>query len=285
MRNAFAGFLKDKGPLSVFLSVVCSVLLVVAVAEAATTISTNINTGGTLTVTGASSLTGVVDLYGTKMNLGTGSATTTLTAISATAVGFNTDIDLYGRELRIGTGSATSTLSALSTSLGLDTDFDVYGGDFNLGTGSATTTLSSASGLLGLGSTTPAARFSIEQKAVGNLGFYLAGYPSATADLVRISTSTASATTTAFVVNNDGQVGIGTATPAARGLSVTGSGLFGTTNATTSLIVDSTQANTGGCIQLRAPNGTWLRIYATSTVSSLQGDSPYNLVVQPGACQ
>lgn len=273
----------EKGPVSFICSVVLSVVFAVTIANAATTISTNINTGGTLTVTGLGHLQNDLNIYGGDLNLGTGSATTTLTAISATAIGFSTDIDLYGRELRVGTGSATSTLTALSASLGLDTDLDIYGGDINLGTGSATTTLTSASGRLGIGSTTPAARFSIEQGAAGVRGFYLAGYPSATEDTLRISTSTASATTTAFVVTNDGQVGLGTSTPAARGLSVVGSGLFGTNNATTSLIVDSALANTGGCIQLRATNGTWVRIYATS--SPIAGTSPWNLVVQAGVCQ
>lgn len=52
-QNIFRSFL-SRGPVSVVLAVVISVLFVFAIVQASTTISTNINTGGTLTVTGAS---------------------------------------------------------------------------------------------------------------------------------------------------------------------------------------------------------------------------------------
>lgn len=50
----------SRGPVSIALAVVLSVLFVTGVVGAATTISTNIVTGGTLAVTGASTLTGAV---------------------------------------------------------------------------------------------------------------------------------------------------------------------------------------------------------------------------------
>lgn len=53
-------FFVRKDPIATILTVIISVFVMVAVAEAATTISTNIVTGGTLSVTGASTLTGAV---------------------------------------------------------------------------------------------------------------------------------------------------------------------------------------------------------------------------------
>src|SRR3989338_7464346 len=50
---------------------------------------------------------------------------------------------------------------------------------------------------------------------------YIAGYANATADMFRISTSTASATSTAFVIDSTGKVGIGTTSPGTA-LSVSG---------------------------------------------------------------
>jgi len=49
-------FLKNSGPISVILSVILSVLFVVNVVQAATTIGSNISTDGTVSVTGLSTL-------------------------------------------------------------------------------------------------------------------------------------------------------------------------------------------------------------------------------------
>ncbi|MES2087839.1 MAG: immunoglobulin-like domain-containing protein [Patescibacteria group bacterium] len=77
-------------------------------------------------------------------------------------------------------------------------------------------------GNLGIGTTTPAARLSLNQPSTTALGLYLAGFSNATVDLFRISTSTLTATSTAFVVNSNGKVGIGTTSPQAT-LGMTGS--------------------------------------------------------------
>jgi len=55
---------REYGPLAVVLSVLVSFLVVTLIAGAATTITTNIVTGGTLAVTGASTLTGAQTLTG-----------------------------------------------------------------------------------------------------------------------------------------------------------------------------------------------------------------------------
>jgi hypothetical protein len=58
------GRILSRGPVSVTLAVVLSVLVVTATVGAATTISTNIDTGGTLTVSGVSALNGDVRVNG-----------------------------------------------------------------------------------------------------------------------------------------------------------------------------------------------------------------------------
>ncbi len=64
----------SRGPVSVGLAVIVSVLFVTGIVNAATTISTNINTGGTLTVTGASTLGTVTatSINGNTITTGTG---------------------------------------------------------------------------------------------------------------------------------------------------------------------------------------------------------------------
>jgi len=69
-----------------------------------------------------------------------------------------------------------------------------------------------SNGNVGIGTTSPAAKLSVNQDSTGQ-GFYLAGYSNNTSPLFSISTSTASATSTAFVIDNNGKVGVGTSTP------------------------------------------------------------------------
>ncbi|MBI1975628.1 MAG: hypothetical protein HYS59_01345, partial [Candidatus Vogelbacteria bacterium] len=76
-----------RGILSVSLSMLVSMLFVYGTAQGATTISSNISTGGTLAVTGASTLTGDVtasaDLTVTSgARIGTGSTGDHLTALA-----------------------------------------------------------------------------------------------------------------------------------------------------------------------------------------------------------
>lgn len=87
---------------------------------------------------------------------------------------------------------------------------------------------------IGISSTTPAARLSINAPLNG-LGFYLAGYANNTADILRISTSTLTSTTTAFIIDSNGNVLIGTTTRASSAyLTVHGSMQADTITATSS---------------------------------------------------
>ncbi|MEK7607580.1 MAG: hypothetical protein AAB484_01460 [Patescibacteria group bacterium] len=91
------GKILSRGPVSVTLAVVLSVLVVTATVGAATTISTNINTAGTLTVTGASTLTGDVAAGGA------------LTVTGATALNGSTTIGNAAADNITIAGHATSS--------------------------------------------------------------------------------------------------------------------------------------------------------------------------------
>ena len=114
MKGSFA-FIRDSSLLKMIIAVVAGVLFVVGFAGAATTISTNISTGGTLSVTGASTLTGLTTMIQAsstrlsvhdKLYVG-GSATTTIG--SAGKVGIASSSPTH--QLGVGTLDATSTVS------------------------------------------------------------------------------------------------------------------------------------------------------------------------------
>lgn len=69
-----------------------------------------------------------------------------------------------------------------------------------------------SAGRVGMGTSSPAAKLSVEQGSATTIGQYIAGFKNSTADLFRIST-TSTATSTAFVIDSKGRVGIGTTTP------------------------------------------------------------------------
>ncbi|MBI2474129.1 MAG: tail fiber domain-containing protein, partial [Candidatus Taylorbacteria bacterium] len=99
-----------------------------------------------------------------------------------------------------------------------------------------------ADGNVGIG-TSPAAKLSVEQGSATTVGMYLAGYANATADMFRISTSTLTATSTAFIIDSNGKMGIGTTSPSQQ-LSVSGNGLFSGTLSIGSL------ADATSCVQV-----------------------------------
>ncbi len=268
---------------SVTSSVLASVLAVALVGYAATTISTNINTAGTLTVSGASTLSGNIAADG-------GSATTTITGGLRADTADNTlVVDFSSSRVGIGTTSPSLLFSVTGNS--------VFGGvvnvtgNVNFSGSDATTTIA---GGLGVGTTTAARNFSV---GVNSL------FGSADADIVSFRAGdvqfNSNATTTISTKNlrginvNSGdlvvdtsanKLYVGTSTPTRGTLGVGGTG-------TTTLVLDSTSAaGTGGsCIELKTSDGQVINISAstTPTVACTNGarcTGYENLVVQTGAC-
>jgi len=101
-------FFKQKSFYAVFLSVVLSVVLVAGAAGAVTTISTNISTGGTLSVTGASTFSDNGTFIGNRVNLG---------SPNGSAAAQDDRVYLYGTTTVVGAQSlvfGSSTAESLS---------------------------------------------------------------------------------------------------------------------------------------------------------------------------
>jgi len=132
-----------KRVVSVSLSVVASVLAVAAVGFAATTISTNVNTGGTLTVTGAATISGNLAFDGT-------SATTTISGGLRADTGDNTFVvDFSSSTVGIGTTSPSALLAVHGNAIFGSANgsiVSIRAGTVNL-TASATTTVTTSAGI------------------------------------------------------------------------------------------------------------------------------------------
>lgn len=177
---------------SVFISVAVSFLFVFLSVYGASTISSNITTAGTLTVSSLSTLTGII----------TTASSTAVSTLSVTGALF---------------ASSTARIDGLSTLAGF----------VSTASSTAVSTLRANDEL----------RASSTLQATGNVTLY--------------------ATTT---------VNVASSTPAQE-LSVDGDGYFHAQNGTTSVMVGTTGAGVGSCIQLRGTDGNWYRIYATTAAS------------------
>lgn len=128
---------------SVSSSVVVSVMAVALIGYAATTISTSINTGGTLTVSGASTLSGNIAADGT-------SATTTISGGLRADTGDNTlVVDFSSSRVGIGSTSPSVLLSVQGAAILGSADADVLAfrsGTWRL-TSEATTTVTTSQGI------------------------------------------------------------------------------------------------------------------------------------------
>src|SRR3989338_1013371 len=117
MKSTFA-FIKDSALLRMTIAVVAGVLLVVGTAGAATTISTNISTGGTLAVTGASTLTGLTSMIqasSTRFSVHDNAyfgGTATSTFSSTGALTLKADLTLQNDETISNSTNGTITLTA-----------------------------------------------------------------------------------------------------------------------------------------------------------------------------
>ena len=107
----FRKFLKQ-GPVSVALSVILSMFFVAAAVQAATTISTNITTAGTLSVTGLSTLLGGATT--TSITLLSGDMITN-TSASSTSLSGDLTIGVSGPGTRANSLTVTNAADATST--------------------------------------------------------------------------------------------------------------------------------------------------------------------------
>src|SRR3989344_3558424 len=182
--------------LSTGLSITLSFLLVTLITYSASTISTNITTGGSLTVSGASTFGDA----STDVNLFTGTLQASTTAL------FTSGFTSFGL-IQASSTSANLLINGFATTTASNGNIETEG-TLTVERGIATS--------LGVSSTSPSQELGI----VGDI--------------------------------------------------IAGSG------ATTTLILSSSLANTGGCIQLEGANGTMFKIYATTT-------GP--LIATSGTCQ
>src|SRR3989344_4008440 len=243
---------------SVTLSVLTAVFAVSVIAYAATSIGTNLSVDGTATVgttlgvTGATTFTGDVTANG-----------------SGTFGNAVTDIFLFTGDLH---ASTTALFTEGFTTYGAVV-FNEDGGDNDLRIeGDNVTNLlmvDASTDRIGIASTTPSNTFSVQGNSyVSGTGFF---------------GSTLTATSSAVLARDGGTVGIASSTPAQE-LGVVGDIMAGSA-ATTTLQLTTSSATIGGCIELKAVNGTTLRIYATSSTQTGTLGGVSNLMVEAGRCQ
>ena len=236
---------------SVALSVVASVLAVAVVGYAATTLSTNISTGGTLTVTGAITGSGAVAFDGTA-------ATTTISG-----------------GLVVDTTTLVVDFSSSNVGIGLTTPaykLDVTGTAHVTGTVTLDGVLT-AVGNVGVASTSPGAVLGVHGNTIlGSENASTVNFRAGVLNFTSTATTTITTNTAGLGFNiNSGdlvldsasnKLYIGTSTPLRGNLSVTGSG-------TTTLVIDTTTAaaegSAGSCIELKAVGGFIMHMFATST--------------------
>ncbi len=255
-----------------FWSVVSSFLLVAVVTYGASTISTNISTGGTLTVTGAASLNGA-STFGdaaTDVNLFTGTLQASTTALFTTGlIAYDpiTASSTDGNLLINGYATTTASSGNIATEGNLTVEgsgtFGAVSSNVNLFTGTlqASTTALFTSGFTSYG---------LIQASSTSANLLINGYATTTASSGNIATEG-----TLIVERGiSATLGIASTSPSEE-LGVVGDAHFGSA-ATTTLTLSSSNANTGGCIQLEGANGTMYKIYATTT-------GP--LIATSGSCQ
>lgn len=208
MKSSFS-FIKDSALLKMTIAVVAGVLFVVGTATAATTISTNISTGGTLAVTGASTLTGLTSMIqasSTRFSVHDtayfgGTATSTFTSAGVLSLQ-NGETISNATDNTIAITSTNVTFSGLASSttmkVGNDNVSTVSGIIFGTCTASLTVTASSSAYADCTGATGVTSSYKVFVEATSSLPTRL--------NIVAAS-STATAGTINLLVENTGITG------------------------------------------------------------------------------
>ncbi|MBI2055614.1 MAG: hypothetical protein HYT42_01845 [Candidatus Sungbacteria bacterium] len=294
------------------------ILAIVYSVFSATTISDNVSTGGTLTVSGASTLA-TANLSGHVYASSTVQATGNILGYSSLGVGTTTP----GSALAVNgpfLAQSTSTINGSgliaqalfsTTSLNLYTNSNLSprltidnSGNVGVGTTSPGSALAVNGPGIFVGTSTIFGGLNLESvSATGTLGFYTRGTaaprmvidssgnlgiatsgPATTLSTVGSGYFTAglgvgyATTGSGNLLVNDlavvrGRAGVFATTSPYQEFGVAGDAVFGGAVGTSTVSVETTTANRGGCIELRDTDGAWVKIYAgkgaaTSTTAS-----------------
>lgn len=245
----------------------------IGISVLATTVGNNVSVSGTLSSSGNATFSGTVTVdgnstfgnAGTDVNLFTGTVQASTTALFTSGLTAYSDVSILTGGL--GVGIATTT----------DENLDVIG-SVSLGNAVGDTVGIRAGGI-----------------SMTNSGTTTIIAANTSAWSIATSTTAGQVPLVRYDTANT-RIGIGTSTPARTlaigGDSAPGTVLLGaTTGATSTLVIDGVGASRGSCINMRATNGTMIRIYATTTpatspnVNNGTGLSYQNLIVEVGACQ
>lgn len=126
-----------------------------------------------------------------------------------------------------------------------------------------------STGNVGIGTTSPSAKLSVNVASTG-MGMYIAGYAGGTGALFTVSTTTsANATSTAFIIDSNGNVGIGTSSPASL-LHVSAGA-----SATTTVEFGAQAVTSKTCFNVRDALGAATSFYFVGTT----------MVIEPNRCK
>lgn len=324
VRIKFAETITDRNVLTVLFIALIFVFAIGYTVFSATTISTNISTDGTLSVSGGSTVAALT-ASGTLNASSTLQATGNVIAYASIAVNGTTTpgtpLSVVGAGVFTGHVAAkiffaTSTGEASIFPIASSTSFSVADRLTVAGAGTSTFTGPISAGLLSSGSGFAITGGSFHSSVALNItSAGASNFPAASttsfsaANLITVSgagTSTVTGgvtvggitTTNGLAVTSGrlnangvgvlaGTLGVGTTSPAQE-LGVTGDIQAGSA-ATTTVSAESTSATQGGCIELKSADGTfWARIYAgrgQNATSTTGVNASAVVVIEPGRCQ
>ena len=252
-------FTRKQNVYTTALAVGLALAFVALSASAASTISTNITTNGSLTVDTTSTLTGNVtagaDLTVTSgARIGTGSTGTNITALADDTLFVEGAAEIDGITWADG-GLVSNASSTVNSTLTVSGIFQASSTAWTTGV------LNAVGGLISNASSTVGSTLNVS-------GVFQASSTALVGNGLRVS---------------GGTLGVGATSTPGQEVGVVGD-VLASSAATTTLFVDSTDAESGGCIQMRGTDGKWYRIYIVATTTFPHIPTP-GLFVEPGICQ